>query len=93
MIRVRQPYSKITSYNVKTCDKDINQIYSTEVVKSWIDVESVKHVRIFMKWNFRINLKHRLLLLVMGRDIVLRKIYVFTLTEKRKKCLDISAVP
>ena len=56
-------------------------------------MESVKHVRIFMKWNFTINLKHRLLLLVMGRDIVLRKIYVFKLTEKRKKCLDISAVP
>ena len=34
MLRVRQPHSKITSYKVKTCDKDMNQIYSREVVRS-----------------------------------------------------------
>ena len=33
-------------------------------------------LRIFLRWNFKINLKNKALPLVMGRNFILRKLYV-----------------
>ena len=50
-------------------------------------------ITIIIRWNFKENLKHNLLPLVMGSNVFQERSIKLKLTDKRKKCSKDSSDP